>query len=360
MLTRSWVNTDKAMRERQTATVMILPTPLKPLLSPHRPSRPLTCQAHRLLRHAGDYLAVVMQPSLETLKTVSVMLLLILASRSLGWSGSQHIFPRLDEKDLPFYLDKQGQAADTTLYLYSSLPLLNLNKTLTIFTISHSPFKHITPLAAMEIHPESNIHLQSEFFDFTIWGQLGNYFNKSIEIIKIEREILEILQRIDLVNKKYKDLLESHLIPKIHTEKIITFDRMNFFALSDKNNPKNTNLKKPRSTQSETKDGEAHPHSLIEMYEGEFQHERLRTNIHFQSTHGGMVGPSFYDTAYVRSVDAAQKLDVQKPEIDSFLFRIFYKIVILIQYLQHNQLESLIYLSLLLLLTAFIKVLFTR
>jgi len=342
------------MRDKRTATVMKVP-PYLELPIPTGSAWPPLCFRHRrFVRSAGARLGVAIYPSFDALKTISVILSLILANTSLVWSGSKYLFLPLEEKDFSFYLDKQGQTTNANLYLYSSLSLLNLNKTSVVFSISHQTFKHVSPLIVIDITPENEFYMQSEFLDFTIWGQLGNFFNKDIEIIKMETEILQVLKEIEKVNKKYKELLDSGLIFAVRLEKIITINKMNFVKSTRETDTDKIDKGKLNLIQSEIDS------SMLHMYESESRWERLRDDIHFRVGKGDIMEPGFYSTAYVQSVNTSQKLEADEPEIDSLLFRIFYNMIALIKYFRDNKVESFIYVSLLLLVTTFIKVLFTR
>ncbi|HXH12489.1 MAG TPA: hypothetical protein VNP04_22310 [Alphaproteobacteria bacterium] len=342
------------MRDKRTAIVMTVPTYPKLPVSTGRAWPPLSFRHRRFVRNMGACLGVAIYPSFDALKTISVILSLILANTSLVWSGSKYLFLPLEEKDFFFYLDKKEQTINANLYLYSSLSLLNLNKASVAFSISHQPFKHVSPLTVIDITPKNEFYIQSEFFDFTIWGQLGNFFNKEIEIIKIETEILQVLKEIEEINKKYKELLDAGLIFEIRSEKIITIDRMNFVKSIRGHNTERSDKRKLNPIQSKIDS------SIIHMYESESRWERLRGDIQFRTGKREIMEPGFYSTTYVQSVNTSQKLEAEEPEIDSLLFRIFYNMVALIKYFQNNKVESFIYLSLLLLVTTFIKVLFTR
>lgn len=209
--------------------------------------------------------------SLDKPKTASVILFIVLASWSIVWSGSKYVFPGLDEKDFLFYLDKQEQAEDHNIYLYSSLSLLSLHKKSIMFDVSKYPSKLVTPLITINIYPDTDIRIQSEFFDFTIWGQLGNFFNRNIEIVKLEKEILDILQKLEEINKRYKELVGSNMTLKIQVEKIITIDKMNFIDSRGENSKEKSDEEKDRPPHAKDNSRKAEPNSMIQMYEKEFQ-----------------------------------------------------------------------------------------
>ena len=83
------------------------------------------------------------------------------------------------------------------------------------------------PLITLNIYHDIDTYIQSEFLDFTIWGMLGNYFNKNIEAIEFENEILRILRQLEDLNKKYQSLVvQSHNSKK---EDLVTIDKGRFF-----------------------------------------------------------------------------------------------------------------------------------
>jgi hypothetical protein len=348
------------MSDERTAMIVLVSTCADSRWISHRTGYLSRLQYRHIIQKATAHLSTTFYSPLGNIQLIAMVLFCILASRGMVWSGSKYVFPGLSEKDLPFYVDKREQAVDPHLYLYSSLSLLGLNTTSIVFNISQYRFDHVYPWIVMNIYPDTDQHMQSEYFDFTIWGQLGNFFNKNIEMLKIENEIIEILNKIEEVNRKYKELIESKIIHKIEVDKIITFNKMNFIDSQKDGDIEKISRKQQGSVQSEAGDGIQDPAAMIQMYESEYGRGRLRGDIHFHTLKGGMAGPGIYEAADARSVNTSKKLEAEEPELDSIPLWLFYKVTVLIKYLENNKLESLVYLSLLLLLTTFIKVLFTR
>ena len=116
---------------------------------------------------------------------------------------------------------------DEHVYVYGSLFLQPGKPDDTEFYIVPSRSMHTIPLIALNIYHDIDTYIQSEFLDFTIWGMLGNYFNKNIEAIEFENEILRIFRQLEDLNKKYQSLVVQNYNSK--KEDLITLDKGQFF-----------------------------------------------------------------------------------------------------------------------------------
>jgi hypothetical protein len=293
-------------------------------------------------------------------KTLSMILSMMLIGWSDVWAVSKQVFPRLDARDLPFYLDKHDQVWDQNLYVFSTLSLLSVRKDSVVFDVSKYSVNDAIPLLVFDIYPESTIGVQSEFFDFTIWGQLGNYFNKTIEVIKIENEILSILDEIEKLNMSYKKLMELIKPYSLKKEKIITIDKMNFVFFKKRDaiesaQEETAGSQQPKNTR-ETKTVD----DLIRRYESEFQQERLKAGVHSPMAQPGMLEAGAFEATYVRPTQGARALEAAGPAVDSVIFRLFTAVKAILRYMQENHIEAVIYLSLALVVGAFIRVLMVR
>ena len=188
---------------------------------------------HQAILCSYFYQAGIGDMDMVKIRGVCLLLFLVLLAVDIASAGSKHGFAPLDERDLSFYLQKQEKENDPYLYLFSTLSLISRRKDTAVFTIAKSPSTYATPLVVMEIYPELDMHIQSEFFDFTIWGQWGNYFNKSIEVIELENEILRLLNALKDLNERYKDLIQTtnSVIPR--PQKLPTLDRKNYVSVNE-------------------------------------------------------------------------------------------------------------------------------
>jgi hypothetical protein len=66
-----------------------------------------------------------------------------------------------------------------------------------VFEVSSGPTSRVTPLFGLEIHPPIDVSFQTEYFDVTVGGQLSNLFQKNIELLAIEREIIALFKELE-------------------------------------------------------------------------------------------------------------------------------------------------------------------
>jgi len=277
----------------------------------------------------------------------------------MTWAGSKRGFPQLDEQDLPFYLHTQEPGSDPYIYLFSTLSLISRHRNTVAFNIARSRHTSALPLIALEIYPEPDAEIQSEFFDATIWGQLGNFFNKNIELLMLENEIIKILQDLEAVNARYQELISPKNPIISPPQRLPTLDQHNYLTYRDTTSPEPS-----RKDSGHAQPAEDHPpndlRSQIRRHEAQLQQATLKTNpaLHRPTPEGFAKAP--FEDASVRSAQQARTLDSTGSAMDSALFQLFHKIVLVIRYVMENKIESSIYLSLLIIFAAFVKTLFAR
>ena len=136
--------------------------------------------------------------------------------------------PLLDEQDLPFYLDKLVQADNAHLYLFSSLSLVSRRGAAATSELSGAPARGITPLLSLAIHPSMDVQMLPESFDVTIWGQLGNLFQKDVELLTMKRVILALFKELEELNARYLALIAVQPGSLFAAEGPLTLERRNY------------------------------------------------------------------------------------------------------------------------------------
>lgn len=292
-------------------------------------------------------------------KRLPLLLGVVLLAWSMTWAGSKRGFPQLDEQDLPFYLHAQEPGSDPYIYLFSTLSLISRRRDTIVFNISRSRHTLALPLIALEIYPSPDAEIQSEFFDVTIWGQLGDYFNKNIELLMLENEILKILQDLEEVNARYQDLISPKNPIISQPQRLPTLDQHNYLTYRDTTSPEPS-----RKDSGDAQPADDHPpndlRGQIHRHEAQLQRATLKINPALQRPTPEAFGKTPFADASLRSTPQARTLDSTGAGLDSLLFQLFHKMVLVIRYVMENKLESSIYFSLLILFSAFIKSLFSR
>jgi hypothetical protein len=287
--------------------------------------------------------------SMVKFQSICLLLFFALIAVEIASAGSKHGFAPIDERDFSYYLQKQDQVNDPYLYLSSTLSLISRRKDAVVFTISKSSPKYIIPLAMMEMYPELEMNIQSEFFDSTIWGQLGKYFNKNIEVIELENLILGILKEFKELNERYKDLIPTTNLVVPQQQRLPTLDKKNYVSINeDAGRGKASNLSM-NDLRSE-----------LQRYETQLPQEKLKLNQTFQQPKPDVFGQRPYDVASLGTAEPARNFAASSSEGGNIFSRIFTGFKAFMRYLINNKVESCIYLSLLFLLSVFIKGWFQR
>ncbi|MFQ5588625.1 MAG: hypothetical protein ACE5F7_07280 [Nitrospiria bacterium] len=126
---------------------------------------------------------------------------------------------------------RETEKADGYVYILSSLTTLNIQKKSVVFSVSGQPHEALIPLGAIKSYPDMRDEIHSEYFDFTVWGQMENYFNRDLEVIQKENRIIAILKELNAVNEKYRSL-QKHRPKAFNPNQIVTVDPLNYFNYS--------------------------------------------------------------------------------------------------------------------------------
>jgi hypothetical protein len=288
---------------------------------------------------------------------LSILLLpVILSISDPPWASSKHLVPELDAQDLLSLVPRKEQPNDSHIYLFSTLTFINIPKDATAFEFSKAPSPYLLPTLAIHVYPAFDILIQSEFFDFTIWGQLGNHFNKNIELIELENQIISLLMELDTINRRYQNIFSQNP-PKYHqVDKLASLYKHNY--LKDAQNDHQQGASTDQSVSHTKKVDDIR--KLISDYENQPQLARLNSQIHPPMIDQDAVAAQFSIGAYMHSSDLDRALGSSSIEVGGTMIRFLRQLSRAFKYLFNNKLESIIYLLLLLLLTTVIKALFVR
>ena len=259
--------------------------------------------------------------------------------------------PELDEHDLPFYLDKPLHDDNTHLYLFSSLPLISRQRASASFQLANGPSRGITPLLDLEVHPPVDVSWHTEFFDVTIWGQLNNLFQKNLELLALEREIITLFTELEEVNSRYMALLGSQTI------KPLTLDRRHYLQRSAEGRADKQSPIAPENGRKQEL------LSLIQQHDRVRQSERLASQLaaRARDMRAPMLESHASAAASMRASEAQQDPESTRTLTPqgrvSYAFRLFR---LVLRYLLENKIEAIIYLWLLILLSASVKAVFRR
>ena len=254
--------------------------------------------------------------------------------------------PELDEHDLPFYLDKPSHDDNTQLYLFSSLPLISRQQAAAVFTLAAGPARGITPLLHLEVHPPVEVSRPSKFLDVTIWGQLSNPFQRNLELVAMEREIIALFKELEEFNARYMGLLGSQAI------KPLTLDRRHYLQESAEGR-----AGKPSQTDQESV-GRQELLSLIQQHESTGESKRLTSQL---AAEAGATRAMVLEAKALAATSMRASEAQQDPETTGTATppgRVFYVVRlfrVIIRYLLEHKIEATIYLGLLILLSASIK-----
>jgi hypothetical protein len=282
---------------------------------------------------------------------------LLLAIGKQAAAISKLAVPELDEQDLPFYLDKPAQHDDAHFYLFSSLSLISRRRAAAVFELSEGPTGGIIPLLGLKIHLPVDVSFPTEFLDVTIWGQLGNLFQKDLELFAIEREIVALFKELEQVNARYMALFGAQGGNSFQARKPPTLDRRNYLA-DGRQGGRAGQL--PQTGQN-TKAAQGFLR-LIQLHENPGQSERLAPQLVAQA--GADRTPTFEAIALAAASMRASEAQQDPEGIDTipegriiYLFRVS-KLVI--RYLLENKIEAIIYLWVLMLISLSVKIVFSR
>jgi hypothetical protein len=288
---------------------------------------------------------------------VSILLLpAMLSICDPSWANSKHRVPDLDAQDLLSLVPRKEQPNDPHIYLFSTLGFTNIPKDATAFEFSKTPSPYLLPTLAIDMYPPFDIRIQSEFFDFTIWGQLGNYFNKNIELIELENQIIALILELDAINRRYHNIFSQNPSKYQQVDKLATLYKYHY--LKEGQNDHNQGVSIDQSA-THTKKGDD-IRKLISDYENQLQLMRLNPQIHSPAADQDAVAAQFSTGAYMYSSDLDRAFSSSSAEVEGTMMRFFRKLSLAFKYLFNNKVESIIYLLLLLLLTTVIRALFVR
>ncbi len=178
---------------------------------------------------ARDFLKTRMR--LFWIGVFSCLILTALSPPSLVFSESNHVFPSIDEQDFIDYVKRDTKVTDGQIHIFSSLSVLNSKKENIIFNITEKPYLDMIALTEIKSYPVMKEDIRSEYFDFTLWGQMENFFNKDFEVIQQETRIFAILKELEAVNQRYLQMSKKRpdLFNPNHT---VTIDQNNYFTYS--------------------------------------------------------------------------------------------------------------------------------
>ena len=286
---------------------------------------------------------------------LALLPLLLLAIGKQATAISKSAVPALDEQDLPFYLDKPAPYDNTHLYLFSSLSLISRRRAAAVFEISGGPTSELTPVLGLKIHPSMDVPFPTAFFDVTIWAQLGNLFQKDLELLAIEREIIALFKELDEVNTRYMALFSAQDGGPLQNGRPLTLDKRHY--LSD--GRQGARAGQPLQTAQNTKAPQGFLH-LIQRHDNPGQSERLTSQL--MARVGAHQAPAVETITLAGTTMRASQAQ-RDPEGTGtlgegriiYLFRVS-KIVI--RYLLENKLEAMIYLCVLMLISLSLKTVF--
>lgn len=282
---------------------------------------------------------------------------LLLAIGKQAAAISKFAVPELDEQDLPFYLDKPVQDDDAHFYLFSSLSLISRRRAAAVFELSGGPTSGIIPLLGLKIHPPVDVSFPTEFFDVTIWGQLGNLFRKDLELLAIEREIIALFKELEEVNEHYMALFGAQGGSPVQAGRPLTLDRRNYLA-DGRQGGRAGQL--PQTGQN-TKAAQGFLR-LIQLHENPGQSERLAPQLVARA--GADRTPTFeaiaLAAASMRASEAQQDPEGTGTIPEGRIIYLFRVSKLVIRYLLENKIEAMIYLWVLALISLSVKIVFSR
>ena len=231
-------------------------------------------------------------------------------------------------------VETKAVEGDEQIYVYGSLFLQPGKLDDTEFYITPSHSLHLIPLITLNIYHDIDTYIQSEFLDFTIWGMLGNYFNKNIEVIEFENEILRTLRQLEDLNKKYQSLVVQSQNSK--KEDLVTIDKARFFKQQEDVDTNGNHKDSNRQKEIER---------LIQKYTG------ATTTFYVQKAEDPEK-KSFENTP---SISAQRSMALSAEPENENVDKVFFRLVKLFYYLMQNKLEAAMYLSVIVLVVTSTK-----
>jgi hypothetical protein len=255
-------------------------------------------------------------------KGVSLLLVCLFAAGSTGWGASKHRIPELHGQDIWRAVETPVVDGDEYIYMYGSLLLHPTKKDETEFSLASSRRPYMLPLIILNIYHDIDTYIQSEFLDFTIWGMLGNHFNKNIETIEFENDILRILRKLEGINKKYQSLMMHS--KSATQENLVTLNTDRFFTKQEH-----------MHSDGDYKDsyGQSEIERLIRQYNG------TQVTFHVQRAEA----PEKQSFESSDSVGAPRSMGLSAEPTNENVNNMVFRIVRLFRYLLNHKLEAAIY-----------------
>ncbi len=129
--------------------------------------------------------------------------LMLLATSHPTWAASRHIFPDIRADALLRSGNSRAVDDIDALYLYGSLALLEQRTGPYRVDIAKAPYRHLLPLATLNIYHDIQTYVQIEFSDYTIWGTLADFMFHEASRIPYEVERSRALRKIQVVRRRH-------------------------------------------------------------------------------------------------------------------------------------------------------------
>ena len=184
---------------------------------------------------------------------------------------SKSSIPQIESEDFRFFFTDRDETEEDKVYLYFSYSLIDLEGDSLEFVLTRSRSAQLTPIGAVPIFPPIESRIRSEYIDISIWGHLGNYFNKNIEALEIENDINSILCELEEINERYGALAGTARRQPLKTEYLKTIYTDNYYV-----RPESTAAPAPRkepSNQGEPRD------KILLRYRDDPLPERIKPSI---------------------------------------------------------------------------------
>jgi hypothetical protein len=281
---------------------------------------------------------------------------LLLAIGNRAAAISKLAVPELAEQDLPFYLNKPAHHDDAHFYLFSSLSLLSRRRASAVFELSSSPTSGITPLLSLEIHPPIDTVFQTEFSDVTVWGQLDNLFQKHLELLALDREVIALFKELEDLNARYLAQFGSQAI------RPPTLDARNYLQRRPGANVRSEDKMGQQSKTAQNSKARQALLSLIQQHESAERSDRLAAQLVARAGigRGSALEAKATAAASMRAAEAQQDPESTGTAPGGRIIYLFRLFRLVIRYLLENKIETLIYLWAFILLSIFVKAAYHR
>ncbi|MDR4503163.1 MAG: hypothetical protein MRK01_00020 [Candidatus Scalindua sp.] len=306
---------------------------------------------------------------LRKIKSIFLFFYSFIVCSSLAVAESNLTFPTLKEKELPYYFNKQEKTADPNIYLFSSLSFISTEKNSIEFGLTKAKYGKLIPLSAVNAYPAIDYYIKSEYFDFTLWGQLGNYFNKNIEIVELENRIFSILQELEEINNRYKSLFADKP-DQLHSEYIPTINKKNYFH--EHKGEENGEEQKGDSGISQADNNLSELDTLLNnivlstksnKFEKALLLSEIALNLEIKGLRANQ-NMTYKSESAVKNVSSQETQTggnkSSSLESETWIISLFNKSISLFAYLVNNKIEALIYLVFLFLVIAIVTRIFTQ